>query len=171
VVQRKKRNPSTVIRSQVKKLLESSPSFHSLPAEKRRKMASDIVKIASYLADRDSRAGKPVGEVDFPDSVADLINGVFQSIVDASIRQMKAYAELVAAVAKSVDEFSDENTSDNQARDHLIDQFPGFFGKPPRRTKRPRVRLASSRQQLLATMVLMGINRIVVTDGKIKAKP
>src|SRR5262249_22070216 len=33
-----------------------------------------------------------------------------------------------------------------------------------------RTQLASSRQQLLATMVLMGINRIVVTDGKIQAK-
>jgi hypothetical protein len=33
-----------------------------------------------------------------------------------------------------------------------------------------RTQLASSRQQLLATMVLMGINRIVVTDGKISAK-
>jgi cytoskeletal protein RodZ len=33
-----------------------------------------------------------------------------------------------------------------------------------------RTQLATSRQQLLATMVLMGINRIVVTDGKIQAK-
>lgn len=31
-------------------------------------------------------------------------------------------------------------------------------------------RLAASRQQLLATMVLMGINRIVVTDGTISAR-
>jgi len=33
-----------------------------------------------------------------------------------------------------------------------------------------RTQLATSRQQLLATLVLMGINRIVVTDGKIQAK-
>ena len=33
-----------------------------------------------------------------------------------------------------------------------------------------RTQLATSRQQLLATMVLMGINRIVVTDGRIAAK-
>jgi hypothetical protein len=33
-----------------------------------------------------------------------------------------------------------------------------------------RTQLATSRQQLLATMVLMGINRIVVTDGRISAK-
>jgi hypothetical protein len=33
-----------------------------------------------------------------------------------------------------------------------------------------RRRLAVQRQQMLATMVLMGINRIVVTDGKISAR-
>jgi hypothetical protein len=33
-----------------------------------------------------------------------------------------------------------------------------------------QTQLATSRQQLLATMVLMGINRIVVTDGRIAAK-
>lgn len=33
-----------------------------------------------------------------------------------------------------------------------------------------RTALATNRQQLLATMVMMGINRIVVTDGTIKAK-
>jgi hypothetical protein len=33
-----------------------------------------------------------------------------------------------------------------------------------------RTSLARSRQQLLATMVMMGINRIIVTDGKINAK-
>src|SRR5262249_5139755 len=37
-------------------------------------------------------------------------------------------------------------------------------------TQAARTQLATSRQQLLATMVLMGINRIVVTDGKISAK-
>jgi isochorismate hydrolase len=32
-----------------------------------------------------------------------------------------------------------------------------------------RRRMAIDRQQLLATMVMMGINRVVVTDGKISA--
>jgi len=31
-------------------------------------------------------------------------------------------------------------------------------------------RIAIDRRQLLATMVMMGINRVVVTDGKIVAK-
>jgi len=33
--------------------------------------------------------------------------------------------------------------------------------------RRARTKLAQQRQQLLATMVLMGINRIVTTDGRI----
>lgn len=33
-----------------------------------------------------------------------------------------------------------------------------------------RLKLAAQRQQMLATMVLMGINRIIVTDGEINAK-
>ena len=33
-----------------------------------------------------------------------------------------------------------------------------------------RTQIATGRQQLLATMVMLGINRIVVTDGKISAK-
>jgi hypothetical protein len=33
-----------------------------------------------------------------------------------------------------------------------------------------RRRLAENRQQLLSTMILMGINRIVVTDGRIEAR-
>jgi hypothetical protein len=164
--------------------------------------------------------------VDFPGFVSGLIQGVFHSIVDSSIQQMEAYAKLVADVSKSLNQFRDDNTTDNQGRDHLIDQFPdlfqlstgeddpfGSFGSDSGAPQQPRVVLregvdeksalervnrslplerpltsldddvveaalvpaarttvATGRQQLLATMVMMGINRIVVTDGKISAK-
>jgi hypothetical protein len=130
-----------------------------------------MAKIANYLvADASSDTDRLVADVNFPDFVSNLLNGVFDSIIDSSIRQMEAYAKLLAGVAKSLDQFADENISDNEARDHLLDRLPQFFPKSTTRTKRRRVRLASSRQQLLATMVLMGINRIVVTDGRISAK-
>ena len=155
-----------------------------------------------------------------------LIHGVFDSIVQSSIQQMEAYAKLVADVSKSLNQFRDDNTTQNQGRDQLIDQFPdifqlsvddsgfGDFGSSGPSTPQPRVTLredidessavqrlnnsglpldkpltsldddmveallvpaartqiATGRQQLLATMVMMGINRIVVTDGKISAK-
>lgn len=174
-------------------------------------------------------AGALLEAVNFPDFCAGLINGVFHSIVQSSIEQMEAYAKLVADVSKSLNQFRDDNTTQNQGRDHLVEQFPdmfqlsmdtgefggdfgGFGGESaqppgPRVTVREgideraavarlnsslplekplerlddglveallvpaaRTQLATSRQQLLATMVMLGINRIVVTDGKISAK-
>jgi hypothetical protein len=167
-------------------------------------------------------AGVLLQKVNFPVFVASLIEGVFHAIVHSSIEQMEAYGKLVASVAQTLNQFRDENVSDNQGRDHLVDQFPDVFklgtsdggdfmgaggGGEPRvqlkdgvdedealkkvnsRLPTPvksmdlsdednerelvqsaRTQLATSRQQLLATMVLMGINRIVVTDGKIQAK-
>jgi hypothetical protein len=164
--------------------------------------------------------------VNFPGFVSGLINGVFHSIVTSSIEQMEAYAKLVADVSKSIDQFRDDNTTPNQGRDHLVDQFGDLFKmqmpgqgdfddfgsddapKGPRVVLRDgvdegaavqrlnasglplakpltgldndtieallvpaaRTTIATGRQQLLATMVMMGINRIVVTDGKIQAK-
>ena len=168
-------------------------------------------------------AGALLQKVNFPTFVASLIQGVFHAIVTASIEQMEAYGKLVSSVAKSLNSFRDENVSDNQGRDHLVEQFPDLFeigasggddffdsagsGSPRMKLRdgvdedqalqkvssaypdanlksldledsanenklvqAARTQLATSRQQLLATMVLMGINRIVVTDGKIQAK-
>jgi hypothetical protein len=106
-----------------------------------------------------------------PTFVADLMKGVFGAILKGSIDQMKAFASLIAAVAKSLDQFRDQNISDNQARDFLTEQLPALKIDPPKlKSKPPTRRLATTRQQLLATMVLMGINRVVVTDGRIRAR-
>ena len=146
----------------------------------------------------------------FPTFVADLIKGTFQAIVDASIQQMEAYAELLSNVAKTVDQFMSDNVSDNNARDWLVGAYPQSVqldtssGQPVVRARpgadgsanqpdfrrdlnlsedvslddqtveevlvpAARRRIAQSRQQTLATMVLMGMNRIVVTRGRIKA--
>lgn len=165
-------------------------------------------------------AGVILQQVSFPAFVSGLINGVFESIVNSSIKQMEAYGQLVANVAKSLNDFRDENITANQGRDYITDKFPDLFdldtgnasggdGSGPRIRLRSgvdedralsrinqlpieggpvtsldldddevedkivqaaRTQLASSRQQLLATMVMMGINRIIVTDGKIQAK-
>lgn len=156
-------------------------------------------------------AAQMINTIDFPKFVANLVQGTFHAIVESSIEQMKAYAELVKSVAQSLTEFRDENVSENQGRDHLVSRYPNLFqinvvnGQPKVGTKDgasdgalpdfakdfglseaissldddmieeklvPAARddLARNRQQLLATIVLMGINRIVVTDGKINAK-
>jgi hypothetical protein len=151
-----------------------------------------------------------VNAIDFPDFVSGLIDGVFNSIVDASIRQMEAYSTLLANVAKSVDEFAKDNFTLNQGRDYLAGRFPSQLqisveNQQPRLSltdsaedggldeitntlglqsapdlddeaseaelaRRGQLEMAKLRQKQLATMVLMGINRIVVTDGAINAK-
>ena len=40
---------------------------------------------------------------------------------------MEAYAELIANVAKTVDQFMSDNITDNQARDYLAAEYPAHF--------------------------------------------
>jgi hypothetical protein len=151
-----------------------------------------------------------IQKVDFPQFVAGLIDGVFNAIVNSSIKQMEAYAELVKNVSKSADQYMKDNVSENNARDYLAERYPDHFeidisGDKPKVRKRQgaseenlpdlqgdlglpepvssvdddeiesrlvpaaRRRMALDRQQLLATMVMMGVNRLVVTNGTIEA--
>ena len=164
-------------------------------------------------------AGMLMDKINFPTFVSSLIEGVFHAIVRSSIEQMEAYTAMIASVAKSLKQFTDDNVSPNQGRDHMVDKFPDLFeigeddmaesGEPRLKLREgvdegealkrvnsmqfedgnvmksmdlsdenvekalvmaARMQLAKQRQQLMASMVLMGINRIVITDGKISAK-
>jgi hypothetical protein len=168
--------------------------------------------------------GALVQKVDFPKFVGGLIHNVFQAIVESSIEQMRAYGELLSNVAKTVDEFAQDNITPNAARDWLSDKYPETFGietnsnaagfdatapapaptatltvkaadpeqaltkvstdlglkepitdisDPESETKivtAARLQIARGRQQLLSSMMMLGINRIVITDGHINAK-
>src|SRR5215203_1457748 len=147
------------------------------------------------------RAGALSDEVDFPDFVAFLVHATFDAIVDASIRQMEAYSDLVSAVAKPLDNFTNDNVTLNQARDWLVQQYPQDLylelgespvvlpklreGEDADSPRSPawlsdfqlegeeltpelieeqlvpfaRSRVGQSRQQMLATMVLLDLNR------------
>jgi len=147
--------------------------------------------------------------VNFPAFVGGLIDGVFNSIVTTSIKQMEAYAEMVKNVSKSVDQYMKDNVSEDNARDYLVEKYPDHLEfdasgeKPVVKPKEgaddsmpdffadlglkapitsldeetveqqlvpaARYRIAMDRQQLLATMVMMGVNRLVVTNGTIEA--
>ncbi|MEE2871234.1 MAG: hypothetical protein VYE17_11930 [Pseudomonadota bacterium] len=260
----------SLVRSQVQALLQASPAWRELPAQERKQMAHNLVKVAAYSASLihdDWHQSRKIGQIPlvreqttvegrsqpeqhktppartqadegpaatefapraannvaritedtlnaiaFPTFVADLLKGTFQAVVDASIQQMEAYGELLANVAKTVDEFMADNISNNQARDWLSNSYPQLVrldtssGEPRVRiadgggdseaaqaaarrdmnvpedqsiddddsletvlVPAARRKLAQSRQQVLATMVLMGINRIVVTSGRVKA--
>lgn len=159
------------------------------------------------------RAGALLDEIDFPAFVASLVDGTFNAITDSTIRQMEAYADLVAAVAKPLDQFARENVTRNQTRDWLAEQYPGDiqleeagggefrlapvaksdeeeFAEAPswlsdfghagaelspeflEDTLLPiaRERVAQQRLSTLSTMVLLGMNRVVVKDGTIGAR-
>jgi len=248
-----------LVKGQVQALLESSPAYGQLSAERRQQMTDDLVKIGSYSAalmheifqrsqqlgqtpmvlseavnepaartqaakqaapapgsdEFSPRAARNVADITkrtlnaiaFPTFVADLIKGTFQAIVNASIQQMEAYGALLSNVAKTVDQFMADNITDNQARDWLAQRYPGHLkvdmsgdapvmkaketeaAKPNFRADlgiqddvdlsdesaeetlvpAARRKLAENRHSMLATMVLMGINRIVITSGRIRA--
>jgi hypothetical protein len=149
-----------------------------------------------------------VNKVDFVKFVAGLIDGVFNSIVNSSIKQMNAFASFLENVVKSVGEFANDHVTQNQARDALVGKFPNALkldgldqGQPKLAVRddiddkdKPdfkqalgvdadvedaegeqvvvqamRLQMARQRQQLLSQILLMGLNRIIVTEGEIKA--
>lgn len=160
--------------------------------------------------------------VSFPRFVTDLINGVFRAIVDSNRQQMASYVDLIKNVAASLDGFTEMSLGQDQARQWLVDTFPGSFqiengadaDTPPedraeenanaRVTLRDggsmpseaalraalglspeesvpsgdpetalmpfaRRAIARQRQQVLATMVMAGMQRIVIESGRINA--
>jgi hypothetical protein len=153
--------------------------------------------------------GKLVKDVDFPKFVSSLIEGVFTSIVNSSIKQMHEFGKYLQAVAMTVKDFATENVHPDEARENLVSRHPQALrmddSSGQRRVRRrddasdeampdfrelfgmledvdidddegeakvvesQQLQMARQRQQMLATMVMMGINRIVVTDGEIKA--
>ena len=203
------------LRSQLAPGGQPAPAFGPAPAPGLQPMPPAPAPTGAAPAATTGATGR-VGEVaratlnaiNFPEFVASLIQGTFQAIVDDSIQQMEAYAELLKNVAGTVDRFMQDNVSDGMAKDYLADQYSGVFsretgsGKPVlavRQTEQAlpsffkdlgldtpqqldaqsvdevvvpaaRRQMAERRQQTLATMVLMGINRVIVKDGEISAK-
>jgi len=188
-----------------------------------RQAAVDAVGSDPFRADAAREGAKVAGqlldEVKFTEFVGGLIEGVFHSIVTSSLEQMEAYSTMIASVAQSLQQFMQDNVSENQGRDHMVEKFPDLFeiglddwsDEPGPKLKlrenidendalrkvnnsiqlengelksmdlsdanvekalvhNARLQLAKQRQQLMASMVMLGINRIVITDGRISAK-
>jgi hypothetical protein len=171
-------------------------------------------KTRSATASLAANAGALSDEIDFSSFVAGLVHGTFDAMVDASIRQMETYADLVATVARGLDDFTRDNVSRGQVIDWLSERYPRDLqrdvpldgsGEPRLLTRAaaegederqpawladfgiedealsddlieerliPAARRAmgESRLKSLATMVLLGLNRIVVRDGTISAR-
>jgi hypothetical protein len=118
-----------LVRRRVRASLRRVPAFDRLDVGRRQQLTTNVERLITIAFQRGQG-------VDFPAFVSGLVKGTFQAVVNASVEQMEAYADLVESATRSVDEFASEAANDDAARE---------------------------RQRLLATMVLMGINRISVT--------
>jgi hypothetical protein len=187
--------------------LDRDKVFRRLKDAEQEAVVGSLSRIIDYwvdAADKEVATDEFLDSVDFPAFVSDLVQGVFQAIVDASIEQMEAYADLVRSVAQTVDQFMEDNVTDEQAIDYLTTTFPDVFARAnnkghtverqrgatkdrrelalalvglpeatctmnadtlsERLVRATRRHLVRERQQLLATMILMGIQRIVEPD-------
>jgi len=91
---------------QVETLFCRSQAASQLPPATRARLIRQATRIGETIVKaRAEAADDLLGQVDFPQFVAGLIEGTFHAIVDSSVRQMEAYAELVESVARSLDQF------------------------------------------------------------------
>jgi hypothetical protein len=101
------RETAACVRREMRALLARAPAYAELAPAAQARLARDAIKVATAMVRRRlaraRAAGGLIAAVDFPDFVAGLIDGVFHAIVDASLRQMQAYTELLASVSASLD--------------------------------------------------------------------
>jgi hypothetical protein len=67
-------------------------------------------------------------DIGFPEFTAKLVKDVFDALLAATLRQMEAYSELVAATAKTLQEYVAENkqlVSGEEVWDWLVKNLPG----------------------------------------------
>ncbi|PTL85502.1 hypothetical protein [Vitiosangium sp. GDMCC 1.1324] len=102
------------------------------PASSQRAIAPTAIGDATTTAaDAVSRV-KDLGFVAF---TTGLIDGTFNAITTATVKQMQAYADLVASLAKSLTEFQAENVTTAEINSHLANQYPDGSGGTSIRTK------------------------------------
>lgn len=125
------------VRTEVRKLLAQAPAYAQLERLRRERLADDVSRMLRVAASGLTRS------IDFPGFVAEILDGVFEAIVKASIEQMEDYADLLEDATEGLDEFVEDAGGEAAVR---------------------------NRQRLLATMVLMGVSRIRVSGKGIRVK-
>ena len=144
-------------------------------------------------------AGEFVENVDFPKFVRDLLKGVFDANLQVTIQQMESYQKLLKTATKSVAEFAnkiDDTTAFGYLAEHQGDDFSIDFDDKEKTEKNPdgtvltnkdgermdigdnevkakimdaKIAMAKEQRALLRETILMGITRLVVERGKVKA--
>ncbi len=144
-------------------------------------------------------AGDFIEEVDFPGFVKDLLTGVFDANLRVTLEQMNTYQKLLQTATQSIAKFAnaiDDTTAfgylaENQGDDFSIDFSddeqeadgtpkailtnasgePVDIGDNEVKVKIMEAKIAMAREQraLLRETILMGITRLVVEKGNVKA--
>ncbi len=86
------------------------------------------------VAERAMGVASQVQNLGFVEFTTGLINGTFDAIIGATIKQMEAYAALVADLAKTLAQFQAENVPDAQINAHLANRYPEVKGGTSIRT-------------------------------------
>ena len=132
-----------------------------------------------------------INDVDFPQFVEDLLEGVFDANLNVTLKQMKAYQELLKSATQSLSQFTkeinDEDTfaylaennsdfsflEDDEGGAALADANgePVDMGDNEVKAKIMDAKLAMAKEQraLLRETILMGVSRLVVERGTVKA--
>lgn len=144
-------------------------------------------------------AGEFMDEVDFPGFVRDLLKGVFDANLEVTVKQMEEYQKLLKTATASVSKFVNaiDNTAafgylaENQGDDFNIDFsddeteedgtpkgiLTNKDGEPvdmddntiKAKIMEAKIAMAKEHRTLLRETILMGITRLVVQKGVVKA--
>lgn len=79
-------------------------------------------------ADKGMDVASRVQNLGFVEFTAGLINGTFDAIIGATLKQMEAYAKLVKDLAQTLKEFQTANVSDAQIDAYLSSRYPDSKG-------------------------------------------
>ncbi|EIK44924.1 hypothetical protein O59_002648 [Cellvibrio sp. BR] len=143
-------------------------------------------------------AGGFIDEVDFPGFVKDLLKGVFDANLEVTLAQMESYQKLLKAATQSISKFinsiddaasfgylaennsdefglafSDEENEDGSRKLQLTDASgqPMDLGDNQVKAKimDAKIQMAKEQRAMLRETILMGITRLVVEKGNVKA--
>lgn len=178
---------------------DGTSEARAMAAPKADEMINDDRHLNKRIEQAGDLASDYVQAVNFPAFVKDLLKGVFDANLAVTLQQMEAYQTLLKAATKSIADFINkiDNTAafgylaENQGDDFSIDfdegekseQNPGGavltdkegtrldIGDNEVKAKIMDAKIAMAREQraMLREAILMGITRLVVDKGNVKA--
>jgi hypothetical protein len=143
--------------------------------------------------------GSMVRQVDFPKFVKDLVQAVYDANINLTKTQMQMFSDMLKEVTGSLQKFINK-IDDTESFAYLVANEPNRYGMiterdPATGQNRPimidqetlqkldendnefkakvmdaKIKMAQEHRAMLRETILMGVSRIVITSGKVKAK-